>query len=685
MTVSYNSGDFLVIKNGESEIQYEILECGINQIRIKDTLQGIESARSMVDIDELVVSGKAVIHQRNLKERKLQHNNAADFASYPEKARQSARDRYKFVINVLDSQLPSHSVQRVTPVIEQVWNSHSFEVLNQKPSARSVQRWIKSYIEAGKSIRGLVTNNQDKGNRNPKVDSCVEAFISQAIANFKQLEQPSIAKSYDYLKTLIHYNNISINDESRKLKVMNQSAFIKRLEKEAKKELMIARMGKKEANKAFKTAKLPQEISLILQRVESDHTQLDLFIVDEKESMILGRPYVTAILDYKSKCILGFYIGFEKPSYLSIARALRHAILPKSYVKELYKDVENEWECYGVPRVLVVDRGKDFESVALRDACLDLNIRIQKNPGKHPWYKGSIESYFKSINNGLLNDMKGKVFPNIVETNAYNPQKHAVITMGLFLKIFHIWLIDIYHQNKVSRGTIIPKISWREDLERVPRRVINKDALDIVLAEKATRKNSKDGIVIDHIRYACDELTTLRDELGCKNVQLKYNREDLGYIYVLDERNPRNKVYLKVPALNQKYAKGLSKHQHQVIVAFNKKYLDGQLNLESLALAKMKIKQLIEEHLESRKEKLISTNQNIARLANAGQQSDQSVKSSIFNHDIESPPAYEGLPKPSVKHSAKEANSIQDHLFESDNSKEVLPSKLNLKKRRRDE
>lgn len=81
MTVSYNSGDFLVIKNGESEIQYEILECGINQIRIKDTLQGIESARSVVDIDELVVSGKAVIHQRNLKERKLQHNNAADFAS----------------------------------------------------------------------------------------------------------------------------------------------------------------------------------------------------------------------------------------------------------------------------------------------------------------------------------------------------------------------------------------------------------------------------------------------------------------------------------------------------------------------------------------------------------------------------------------------------------------------------
>jgi putative transposase len=561
------------------------------------------------------------------------------------------------------------------PVIGDIWKENTFEISNKEPSARSVHRWINAYMKAGNSRRGLISTNAEKGNRQAKVDPLAEPYIELAIEHFKQLERPAIAKSYDHLQTLINYENIKISDTSKKLKVMSQTAFIKRLEKEAKKQLMIARMGKEETNKVFKTAKQTQETSLILQRVESDHTQLDLFIVDDKESLVLGRPYVTALLDYKSKSVLGFYIGFEKPSYLSIARALRQAILPKSYVKELYEDVENDWECYGIPRVLIVDRGKDFESIALRDACLDLNIRIQRNPGKHPWYKGSIESYFKSLNNDLLNDMKGKVFPNIVDSNSYNPQKHAVITMSSFLKIFHIWLIDIYHQKKVSRGKIIPSVSWKEDLDRVPRRVMNKNALDIVLAEKASRKNNTDGILFEHIQYDSDELAKLRAETGFQKVEFKYNREDLGYIYVLDERNPRHKIYITIPALDQKYAKGLSRHQHQIILAFNRKYLDGLTDLESLAAAKMKIKKLIRENLESRKDKSTATIQNVSRWAGVGQQADQSVKSSV--KDESDTEEYQGIPKPTVAKS-KEVKTTSSELSGFDGTKNTLPDELDF-------
>jgi putative transposase len=675
MTATYRSGDYLVIKSGNSEIQYEILECGISQIRIIDTLKRIESVRKVADIDELVVSGNAVIHQQNLKERELLKNDAIDFASYPEKLKQEARDRYIYVINVLDRQLPSISEQRIVPVIGEIWKGNSFEIIDKEPSARSVQRWISAYIKAGNSIRGLISTNAEKGNRQAKVDPLVEPYIQSSIEHFKQLERPTVAKSYDHLQTLINYENIKISDPSKKLKVMSQTAFIKRLEKEAKKQLMIARMGKEEANKLFKTAKFPQEISLILQRVESDHTQLDLFIVDEKESLVLGRPYVTAILDYKSKSVLGFYIGFEKPSYLSIARALRHAILPKSYVKELYEDVENDWECYGIPRVLIVDRGKDFESIALRDACLDLNIRIQRNPGKHPWYKGSMESYFKSLNNDLLNDMKGKVFPNIVDSNSYNPQKHAVITMSSFLKIFHIWLIDIYQQKKVSRGKIIPSVSWKEDLDRVPRRVMNADALNLVLAESASRKNNSDGIIFEHIRYDSDELAKLRAETGFRNVEFKFNREDLGYIFVKDDRNPRRNTYFTVPALNQKYAEGLSRHQHRIILAFNRKYLDGLTDLESLAAAKMKIKRLIRENLESRKDKSTSTIQNVSRWSGVGQQADQSVKSTV--KDESDKEGYHGIPKPTVAKS-KNVKTTNAPISGFDGSKNTLPDDLDF-------
>jgi putative transposase len=675
MTVTYKAGDYLVVKVGNSDVQYEIIECGFNQIRIIDTLTRIESSRTIADIDELVVSGSAVIHQKNIKERKLLKSDAIDFASYPETLKQEARDRYIYVIDLLERKLPSLSAVRISPIIENIYSSNTFELLNKKPSARSVQRWVSNYIDAGHSIRGLVSGNANKGNRKAKVDLLAEPYIHSAIEHFKQLERPTIANSYDHLQTLINFDNIKIEDVAKKLKVMTQTAFIKRLEKEAPKQLMIARLGKEEANKHFKTSKLPQEITLILQRVESDHTQLDLFLVDEQENFILGRPYVTALLDYKSKSILGFYIGFEKPSYLSIARALRHAILPKSYVKELYPGVKNDYGCYGRPRVLVVDRGKDFESIALTDACLDLNIRIQRNPGKHPWYKGSIESYFKSLNNDLLNDMQGKVFPDIVDSNAYKPQKHAVITMSLFLNFFHIWLIDIYHQKKVSSGKIIPNVSWKEDLDRVPLSTMNKDALDIVLAEKASRKNSSDGIIFDYILYDSDELAKIRAETGFRKVEFKFNRENLGYIYVLDERNPRDKTYITVPALNQKYAKGLSRHQHKIILAFNRKYLDAQVDLESLAEAKMKIKQLIKDHLNSRKDNLLATTQNVSRWEGIGQQSDQSVKSSLREEPTEE--EYKGVPKPSVaiKTAVKPATS---EISGFDGNHNTLPDELDF-------
>lgn len=674
MTVSYKPGDFIVIKADDKETQFEILECGISQIRIRDSLNAVESVRKVSEIDELIVSGDAVLQQKNVKERELKRYDAIDFASYPEKLKQEARDRFIYVSNVLDRQLPSRSARRIRPIIEEVFYSNTFEIIKTMPSPRSVQRWITAY-EDSHSIRSLISLNVNKGNREAKVDPVIESYITSAVEHFKQLERPSIAKSYEHLETLIHFDNIKITDVSKKRKVPVKTAFIKRLEKMAPKQLMIARLGKEEANKLFKVAKLPQDISLILQRVESDHTQLDLFIVDEQESLILGRPYVTVLLDYKSKSVLGFYIGFEKPSYLSIAKALRHAILPKSYVSERYGDVVNSWECYGIPKVLVVDRGKDFESVALVDACLDLNMRIQRNPGKHPWYKGSMESYFKTLNNNLLNDMKGKVFPNIVDSNMYNPQKNAVITMSLFLEIFHIWLIDIYLQSKVSRGKIIPSVSWKEDLDRVPRRVMNKDALDIVLAETASRKNNPDGIVFEHIQYDNDELARLRAETGFQKVDFKYDRENLGQIRVLDERNPKQKRYFAVPALNQNYAKGLSRHQHRVILAFNKKCLEGHTNPEALAVAKMKIKILIKKDLESRKSSLVSTNQNIARFTNVGQQSDQSVISSVANelggH------GYEGVPKPTVDNSTGNKSGIDD-VSVFDGSNNTLPDKLDF-------
>ncbi len=61
------------------------------------------------------------------------------------------------------------------------------------------------------------------------------------------------------------------------------------------------------------------QIEFPLARVEIDHTHLDLFVVDEKDCLPLGRPYLTLAIDVYTRCILGAAIEFFPPSYLASA------------------------------------------------------------------------------------------------------------------------------------------------------------------------------------------------------------------------------------------------------------------------------------------------------------------------------------------------------------------------------
>ena len=46
---------------------------------------------------------------------------------------------------------------------------------------------------------------------------------------------------------------------------------------------------------------------------------------------VLGRPWLTTIVDTYSRCIIGLHLGMEAPSAVVVCLALRHAILPKQY------------------------------------------------------------------------------------------------------------------------------------------------------------------------------------------------------------------------------------------------------------------------------------------------------------------------------------------------------------------
>ena len=123
---------------------------------------------------------------------------------------------------------------------------------------------------------------------------------------------------------------------------------------------MVARYGKRRAEMEFRISGTGPQTSRALQRVSMDHTPGDIIVVDDNSMLPLGRPTITSALDEHTRCLLGFYAGFEPPSCLSVMRCLKHAILPKTYVGREFPSVKNHWDCYGVPELVVVTIRQNF-------------------------------------------------------------------------------------------------------------------------------------------------------------------------------------------------------------------------------------------------------------------------------------------------------------------------------------
>lgn len=623
----YNVGDVLLINNGITEKQFEIVAVDGGIVHLTDSVLGIRSTEKYNKISELIVGGKAKFLPRDSNVRAKFDPLAPDFTSYSEEQKQEARRRIRYVTAVIEQNISTYTPQTLTSVISTV--SSTIEDKS-PPSWRTLVRWLKAFRENEESIRGLIPNHRSKGNTNSKIDSKIEPYIKRAIDEFKRAEKPSISAVYRDLKTWIHYDNSFLTDG--KLKVPSLVTLAKRIQKSAPYETSVARNGKRLANIEYKLNQSAPKTSFILQRTEIDHTLLDIFVVDEENRMLMGRPWITAIIDKHSRCILGCHIGFEPPSYLSVAKALRNAILPKKSLLSNYPSVQHEWPCFGIPSILVSDRGKEFESIAFVDACRDLNISIQRSPAKHPWYKGAIESYFKTVNQRLLSGVPGAVLSKLegVVTD-YDPAENAIISFGAFLEIFYVWVVDIYHYSAAADSTIVPIFTWNKSLENVLIESVSPDRLNIALSENKEVQLTGSGIKIRYIQYDCEDLLRYRMQHGFSKVLVKYDRDDIGSILVL---NKFENKYFSVPAIDQSYAKGLSLYQHKLHLRFAKKLITTNIDEEALARAKTLINQIIEKEVLNQKQS-VNTQKKTSRYMNIQQPNQQGIGDTSLVRAIE--------------------------------------------------
>lgn len=329
---------------------------------------------------------------------------------------------------------------------------------------------------------------------------------------------------------------------------------------------MEAREGKKAAKLKYRSVTETVEVNYILERVEIDHTPLDLMIIDEFNQLPLGRPWLTLAIDRYSRVILGFYLAFHGPSSYSVMRCLKRCVLPKAeWMKEL-GDFKNSWPMHGIPMEVVFDNGMDLHSDAVSRICYEMGCRVSFCPTGEPYFKGAIERMFGSLNTGLIHQLPGTTFSNVKQRGDYPSEAKAVLTLTDATRLIAMWIVDTYHQRRHRSTGETPHARWCRQLASVAIEFpANPEQLDVLVGIPAQRqKITHEGILFETIHYNNADLQFLSQRIGRKRaVQFKYFEEDVGYIQVYDEER-REYIRAEAAAKYAEYANGLSRQLHLV-------------------------------------------------------------------------------------------------------------------------
>ena len=536
-------------------------------------------------------------------------------SDYPDELIAVARYRFNVIQPLLG--LKHRTRALVTARVHEVKTLPSAEekrTLHNTLSVAAVYRWLTDYTRSGNDLRALIPAVHERGGKESsrlltEVNVLVENVVEE---KSKVPEKITVDDVHRELAVRVAEANQS-RLPSEQIPLPSRATLARRMTASDFRFTQSSRRGPRVLKQAGQTP-YPQ---LPLERVEIDHTRSDLIVIDDRDNLPLGRLTLTYCLDMATRYPLGYYLGFEPPSYLTVMECLYYAILPKGDVRARY-GTAHDWQAYGIPATLVIDNGKEFIGRDLEEACCLLGSVLQSTPVQTPQFKAGVERVFGSFNTLLFHTLPGTTFSNPIERGRYDSAQQACVYLSEVDKVFHLFLLDIYAERFHEGLQGIPARCWEEKTRTgfAPALPPSAAELSILLSRTDTRALQPYGIKFAALRYNCDELLTLRTRLKGQAVKIKYHPADLSYLYVFD---PFERQYVRVPALDQEYTQGLSLWKHRVI---RQAVLDEQAQVDPVALgqAKRKIQAIVEE---GRQRKRQATRVREARWETSGKPSRQ--------------------------------------------------------------
>ena len=394
-------------------------------------------------------------------------------------------------------------------------------------SERTIQRWLSDHNFAkrvfGNGYVGLLPK-PNLGNRKAKLPSEVRAILDERI------EDSYLTPKQKTITTV--WGEVNLKCEEKGFTTVSYKAFCRAVKKLLKNKKILKRKGKRAAyqHKEFYwelTQTTPRHGERPFHIAHIDHTELDIEIVDSKTGKVLGRIYLTLLIDAFSRTVLAFYLSFESPSKLACMMVVRECV--KRHGR--------------LPQIIVVDGGKEFSGTYSETLLAFYECTKKTRPPAEPRFGSVLERLFGVTNTKFIYNLQGntQIMKNVRQvTKSVNPKNLAIWTLGKFHEYISVFFYEIYN-SEIEHPALnkTPQEEFLDGMEKFGKRetrlIPYDESFKIMtlppILRGEVKASSQSGVTVNYINYFCDDFR--HPEIDGAKVAVRYDPLDVGIVYAL--------------------------------------------------------------------------------------------------------------------------------------------------------
>lgn len=279
---------------------------------------------------------------------------------------------------------------------------------------RTVRLWRRDFRKNG--YLSLCDRRDLQGNREPRVDSRLIELRDEYIQNqFLKPPKKTVKFVYNMFRAACRGRYPELEPPSYKW-------FRKKVRALKRGDVLQAQMGNRAAypfqfNERSLDGLSDSRGDYPFMNVHCDHTQLSIFVVSAVTGRVLGKPWLTLLIDDNSRAVLAIYLSLDDPTRGSLMMILRDCVLRHGRL----------------PFGMVVDNGSDFQSTYFQTFTGAKGIWVTIRPPHHPKFGNPVENFFGMTEGQFIAGLEGSshIFktPRIA-TKSVDPLRRAIYTMA---------------------------------------------------------------------------------------------------------------------------------------------------------------------------------------------------------------------------------------------------------------